>query len=525
MKATPFGRYVLLQKLAQGGTAEIFKAKLLGVEGFEKEVAIKRILAPWSANPHFISMLIDEAKILVRMQDERIVQVFELGREEGLYYISMEYVRGWDLRHLQRQAQESARPFQIAEAAHLISEILRGLDYIHQQCDAKGRNLEIVHRDISPQNILLSTEGRIKIADFGIAHARSRSHETSTGVIKGKFSYMSPEQARGDALNLKTDLFACGILLYELLTSQKLFQGKSDLELLEKVRNFECDKALQNLKLPESLLRILRRALSSLPTHRYSSAREFLEDLREACEALGIRGGEALLLKRLKSMPPLDKEEESQDLPFKQGLKTHSQAIVSRKWDSDTALEITRSLESAPQAETDRKPLPPISRKRRSQGLMGALTGGLIALLLLGFWLGKTSAPPKPPLPKAQAAFFTPPPPAPAAESSSASESQASMPPLSSAALPAKPSKPAPEKGLLSVRALPWGKISVSGVASNAEKPLLRSLAYGNYSVKVAYQNEDGQWSSVSKSVRVAKPSTQCSAIFQRDGRGSLRCQ
>jgi len=526
MQAMPFGRYVLLQKLAQGGTAEIFKAKLLGVEGFEKEVAIKRILPPWSANPHFISMLIDEAKILVKLQDDRIVQVFELGREEGLYYISMEYVRGWDLRHLQRQAQEGARPFQIAETAHLISEILRGLDYIHQQCDAKGRNLEIVHRDISPQNILLSTEGRIKIADFGIAHARSRSHETSTGVIKGKFSYMSPEQARGDALNLKTDLFACGILFYELLTSQKLFQGKSDLELLEKVRNFETEKALQNLKLPKALLPILRRALSALPSHRYSSAREFLGDLREACEALGIRGGEALLLKRLKDMPALDKEEESQDLSFKQGLKTHSQAIVSRKWDSDTALEITRSLESAPQADTDRKPLPAPPPKRSRRGLFGGLAGGLLALLLLSFWLG--SAPPPAPgaaQPETQASLFIPPLPSPPAESSAASESQALSPPLSSMALPARVPKPTPEKGLLSIRALPWGKISVSGVANNAEKPLLRSLAYGNYSVKVAYQNEDGQWSSVSQSVRVAKPSTQCSAIFQRDGRGTLRCQ
>src|SRR4030095_2829840 len=208
MPPTSFGRYLLLERLAVGGTAEIFKAKLIGGEGFEKTVAIKRILPHWSSNPNFIAMLIDEAKLMVRLNHERIVQVVELGKEGDSYYIAMEWVQGTDLRRLTDQAGNLVKPLTPEESTFLIAEVLRGLDAIHKQKDENKRNLAIVHRDISPQNILISNEGVVKIADFGIAHAASRSYETATGVLKGKFTYMSPEQARGAAIDARTDVFA-----------------------------------------------------------------------------------------------------------------------------------------------------------------------------------------------------------------------------------------------------------------------------------------------------------------------------
>lgn len=524
MKAIPFGRYILLEKLAMGGTAEIFRAKLLGVEGFEKEVVIKRILPPWSANPQFISMLIDEAKILVRLQDQRIVQVYELGRENDLYYISMEYVKGWDLRHIIRSAKEQSKPFALSECFYVIGEILKGLEYIHKQSDKRGQNLEIVHRDISPQNILISTEGKIKIADFGIAHARSRSYETSTGVIKGKFSYMSPEQARGEKLNLKTDLFATGILLYEMITLQKIFQGKSDLEVLNQVRNFHPDTLIQQLMVPPSLQKILRRALAPEISLRYSSAREFLNDLQESALSLSEEKGEEIFSKRLETLKPPEQEEMESALPFPWDADTH--AIVSREWVSDTSMDITRSIEHAFEAQTDRNPsLTPLPKYKRKTGHAFRWIFPVLILGLVLFLYFYTEVLQKPESLLSKALPESQPPP-----QMTENKISSQTPPLPP---PKTPTPPSPggrvnevlPKGILSVRASPWGKISVSGVASNVEKPLLRSLPYGNYRVSVRYQNSQGEWTQVSQSVKIAKASTLCSASFQKDGRGVISCR
>lgn len=522
MNAIPFGRYVLIQKIALGGTAEIFRAKLLGIEGFEKEVVIKRILPPWSANPQFISMLIDEAKILVKLQHDKIVQVFELGREDDLYYISMEYVRGWDLRHIFKHAKEDSKTFHLSECLYILTEILTGLDYIHKQTDKHGRNLEIVHRDISPQNILISTEGKVKITDFGIAHARSRSFETATGVIKGKFSYMSPEQARGENLNLKTDLFACGILLYEMLCGQKLFQGKKDLELLDEVRNFKAADTLKNTLVPKPLWNILHRALAEETQHRYSSAQEFLQDIQSAAQQLGESKGEAVFLKRLQKLPPPDSE--NAKLPFKtiQNVEAHTQAIVSREWVSDTSMEITRSLEHAFDANTDRNKAPPLKSGFSSKKWMRGIGLFIFIIFAAGFFIFQTRAPQNP-----EMAVIAKP--APESQSVIAESQPLTVQPEIKTETKASPQTKREilpiQKGNLSVRASPWGKISVSGIASNVEKPLHRSLAYGTYKVSVSYQNNLGQWNTLSQSVKISKASTVCSAHFQTDGKGVIRCR
>lgn len=529
MKPLRFGRYLLQERLALGGTAEIFRATLMGVEGFEKEVVIKRILPPWSANPDFISMLIDEAKILVRLQDEKIVQVYELGKENNLYYISMEYVKGWDLRYILRSSKEESKPFKTSECIHVISEILKGLHYIHKQTDKHGHSLEIVHRDISPQNILISTEGKIKIADFGIAHARSRSYETSTGVIKGKFSYMSPEQARGEVLNFKTDLFATGILLYEMLSRQKLFQGKRDLEVLDQVRKFEAKKALQNLVIPEPLKLILHKALAAQTFHRYSSAQEFLKDLQEAAIKLAENDGEKLFLQRLQKTPqPEEKKEESLSLSTSYSDPSPTNPIVSREWVSDTSFEITRSLGKEFGAQTDRNPSWTSPKKSKSRKIIYTL----ILLVFIGFFtlMLSRSQTHKKLLQNETPQFVNSALPLPTQnpESRTLPESSANQndpEKAESKSISKTTAKPEIQKGLLSVRASPWGKISVSGIANNVEKPLLRSVPYGNYQIRVSYQNNEGKWISVSKSVNISKASTLCTASFHPDGRNSLGCR
>ena len=233
-----FGRYLLLDRVAVGGMAEIFLAKLEGLAGFEKLLAIKRILPHWSTNHDFITMLIDEAKIVVQLVHPNIVSVYELGKEEQSYYIAMEYVEGVDLRRLFEACQSPSPRLPLPLAVQIIVEVLRGLAYAHRREGSSGERLEIVHRDISPQNILLSYDGQVKITDFGIARAANRSTETATGTLKGKYAYMSPEQACQEPVDARSDLFSVGVLLYELFCGVRLFARATDLGTLEAVRDF-----------------------------------------------------------------------------------------------------------------------------------------------------------------------------------------------------------------------------------------------------------------------------------------------
>ena len=279
-QATPFGKYVLLERVSVGGMAEVFKAKAFGVEGFEKILAIKRILPSMAEDADFIEMFIDEAKICGQLNHANICQIFELGRVAESHFIAMEYVWGKDVLQMQNRFRKLRQKMKPEMAAYIVCKICEGLDYAHKKKDAQGRPLSIIHRDISPQNILVSYEGDIKVIDFGIAKAASRSSKTQAGVLKGKFGYMSPEQVRGLPLDRRSDLFAIGTILYELLTAERLFYGESDFETLEKVRN--VDVALPttvNPGTPKQLERIIMRALSKDVEGRYQWASEMAEDL------------------------------------------------------------------------------------------------------------------------------------------------------------------------------------------------------------------------------------------------------
>ncbi len=288
---TLYGKYQLLEQLARGGMAEVYKAKAHGVEGFEKILVIKRILPELSQNPRFVSMFIDEAKIAVTLSHANIVQVFDLGHAEGTYFIAMEYVAGMDLAAMLKRANQARRRLSPELAVFVISELAKGLDYLHRRRDAEMQPLNIVHRDVSPQNVLLSFEGEVKLTDFGIAKARSVAQAvTEVGVIKGKYAYMSPEQLVGQKLDARTDIFSAGTLLYEVLCGQNPFQAASSYDTLQRIRKGAVTPIEELLPdLPEEIGRIVRRAMAAQVEERYQSAGELYEDLIQHLYTAGRR--------------------------------------------------------------------------------------------------------------------------------------------------------------------------------------------------------------------------------------------
>jgi len=277
----PFGKYLLLDRISVGGMAEVFKAKSYGVEGFEKIIAIKRILPTMGEDRDFIKMFIDEAKIAGQLAHANICQIFELGRIDGSHFIAMEYIWGKDLLQIQNRLRKIKQPMPVAMACFAIAKVLEGLDYAHRKRDPLGRPLEIVHRDCSPQNVLVSYEGEVKVIDFGIAKATSRNSRTMAGVLKGKFGYMSPEQVRGLPLDRRSDIFALGTMLYECLTSERLFQGETDFSTLEKVRNVDIRGPREiNPNIPEAVEKVILKALAKDVEDRYQWCSEMLADLQ-----------------------------------------------------------------------------------------------------------------------------------------------------------------------------------------------------------------------------------------------------
>ena len=217
--------------------AEVFKAKVVGVEGFERIVALKRILPNIAEDEEFITMFIDEAKIAVQLQHANIAQIFDLGKVDDAYFIALEYVHGRDLRGIFDDVRKHRQTMPLAQVCYLTMQVCEGLDYAHNKRDVQGRALNLVHRDVSPQNVLIGYEGEVKLIDFGIAKAAGKASKTQAGILKGKFGYMSPEQVRGLPIDRRSDIFAVGIILYEMLTGERLFVGESDFSTLEKVRN------------------------------------------------------------------------------------------------------------------------------------------------------------------------------------------------------------------------------------------------------------------------------------------------
>jgi serine/threonine protein kinase len=269
-----FGPYQLIDRVAIGGMAEVFKAKRAGVEGFEKIVALKRILPHLSENKEFLDMFVDEAKMVAGLAHPNIVQIFDLGRIEKSYYIAMEYIHGRDLRTIMRRARDKGLRMPLDLSLRVVGQVCAALEYAHRKKDERGQPMQIVHRDVSPQNILISFEGDVKLVDFGIAKAATKASNTDRGALRGKLLYMSPEQAWGRPIDRRSDVFSLGIVLYEMLTETKPFVGAgTEVSILELVRQCVITPAREiNPRVPEPLDRVIMKALAREPDERYQDA-------------------------------------------------------------------------------------------------------------------------------------------------------------------------------------------------------------------------------------------------------------
>ncbi len=286
-KGAEYGNYLLLEKVATGGMAELFKAKRRGVQGFQKIVAIKRILPHLVENEEFVTMFIDEAKLAAQLNHPNIAQIYDLGKIEDTFYIAMEYVEGHDLRKVLIKCKEKGCQIPEPIVLFVASKVLSALDYAHRKKGLDNKDLHIVHRDISPQNIILSLEGEVKLVDFGIAKAATKASQTQAGALKGKLLYMSPEQAWGEKVDKRSDLFSLGSVMYEALTGKKCFLADSEINILEKVRNVDYTPIREiNPKISEKTARIIEKALTKDINKRYQSAKEMEQDILDVLNSL-----------------------------------------------------------------------------------------------------------------------------------------------------------------------------------------------------------------------------------------------
>ncbi len=281
---TKFGRYALLDKIGSGGMAEIFRAKTFGAAGFEKEFAMKLILPSLANDVEFVEMFINEAKIAVSLYHTNIVQVFDLGEMNQQYYIAMEYVYGKDLLDVLARCAEMGIKIPLHIVLFIVMEMLKGLDFAHFAKDIYGEDLHVIHRDVSPSNILISYVGDVKVGDFGVAKAAIQRNLTESGTLKGKVGYMSPEQVMGENVDARSDIFSACIVFFEALSMSRLFVGGSDLDVMLRVRDADVAESIKKAEpLPAALRAIIERGLTRYPEERYQTAGEFYQALVDFC--------------------------------------------------------------------------------------------------------------------------------------------------------------------------------------------------------------------------------------------------
>ncbi len=281
-EATRLGSYEILRKLARGGMAELFLARTVGPEGFQKLVVLKKILPHYAANPRFVRLFLDEARLAATLDHPHIAHVYDLGMVDGNYFFAMEYVHGQDVRATLRRTARLQAQFPIDHAVFIVHAVAAALHYAHERRRPDGALLGIVHRDVSPANLLVSYDGAIKLVDFGVAKAATSSVKTRTGTLKGKIAYMSPEQAKGSPIDRRSDVFALGIVLWEMVATQRLFKGDNDLATIQLIIN-STPPPLRQLRpeCPAELEHIVERALANDPAARYQTAEELQLALEE----------------------------------------------------------------------------------------------------------------------------------------------------------------------------------------------------------------------------------------------------
>ncbi len=282
------GDYILLEKIASGGMADIFRAVKIGARGFRKYVAIKRIRSPISEDRTAREMFVREAHILSTITHANIVQIYELGEVDGQYYIVMDYIEGKDLKTFLKAIRRAGWTLGLELSLYIICEVINGLEYVHSLKDASGKSLNLVHRDINPKNIFLSYAGDVKIIDFGIVKSAFDGDKTKQGLIRGKIAYLSPEQMEGKRIDRRTDIFATGIVLYEMLAGRRLFPGKKEMDILRALMDTDIVAEIDRLDIDTELGRILKKFLARDPEERYQHMGEAKEDLIHFCRTNNI---------------------------------------------------------------------------------------------------------------------------------------------------------------------------------------------------------------------------------------------
>ena len=295
--------------------AEVFRGKLIGEQGFEKLVVIKQMLPQVAAQDEMVTAFVDEARLAALLQHENIIHVYDFGEMDGGYFIAMEYLFGQELRAVLDKSLEAKRRISLADCLYITARICDGLNYAHELRDLHQRSLNIIHRDISPQNIFITYDGKIKIIDFGIAKTAVQSVRTQTGLVKGKLAYMSPEQAKGSELDRRSDIFATGAVLYEMLTGSRMYQGNDTAEVLQKVieADFPPPESLQP-DIPAQVSAILNLALAKEKSDRYENIGQMLADVEECMFELSLRGNAQTLSSEMKGLFESEYAAETKDI-------------------------------------------------------------------------------------------------------------------------------------------------------------------------------------------------------------------
>jgi serine/threonine protein kinase len=381
-KGQRLGKYQLIRRLAVGGMAEIYLAQASGLEGFEKLVVLKRILPQHALDPQLRRMFLDEARLMATLTHPHITQVYDVGAEGDAPFFAMEYVHGATLRELMNAAGRAVgldhqpREIPLTHAIGILAAAAAGLHFAHQQIGSKGEPLDIVHRDVSPSNVLVTYGGSVKVSDFGIAKWSSQRTQTQEGALKGKFAYMSPEQCRGQPLDRRSDVFALGTLLYELTTGQPPFRAASDYEILNRIVNGELPApVLPDGPYPQELERIVRRALAPLPDDRYPTAQALQLDLESFARGHGLVLSTVGLGEYMHSL-------------FAQRIADWQRAQQSGKSLKQHLAEIeavsARLEQSSRPTATDLHALPPDGARRRRGANAPAIAAAVIALAVAG---------------------------------------------------------------------------------------------------------------------------------------------
>jgi serine/threonine protein kinase len=381
----PFGRYRLLDKIASGGMADIFRGVAVGAQGFERVVAIKRIREEAAQVADIGEMFADEARVSALLEHPNIVQVYDFGSVDGNYYIAMEYLRGRNLDEVLRALRAVGERLPPSLAVFIAGEVARGLAYAHAFRDKRGRRLDIIHRDISPANIMLLHAGAVKLLDFGIARVTSELRMAITrgrgGALKGKSPYVSPEQIVGDDVDARSDIFALGAVLWETLTGQRLFLGDSDLDTMDAVMHGEIRRPSELVPgLPSALDHIVLTALARDVRHRYDTAEQMAADLEAVMRSLPSRHGDLpALLHRFWGSPPSQPQARPVSIPVPDPFDPREGNTRPLRPDESPALPPRRP--SAFALLDEERPAPAMNQR----WLLGGLGTALLALAF-GAW-------------------------------------------------------------------------------------------------------------------------------------------